>query len=305
MLITALIGFMFGTIRLLFELLKWIVSIAAALTVYITTVDAVMREIPEVRTWYLPVSIFLVFSSVYLFLSVLQKQLLIRSQAKNWFYYTDKVSGIVPGLLLGIFLSAITGRLLTYSAVDQLSREATNSKIAGKLSPYTQKAEEQFVPLIENYISVPFSPNAKSTEEKAENAIPVTTSFYERPDLEYEMLLLVNAERKKAGLPALAADEELRKAARSHSEDMFTRGYFSHLTPDGVGPFQRMKKWGIRYTKAGENLAYASTLEKAHTGLMNSPGHRAAILNTGFTRIGIGIIDAGENGLMISQEFRN
>ncbi len=57
--------------------------------------------------------------------------------------------------------------------------------------------------------------------------------------------------------------------------------------------------------KAGENLAYASTLAEAHRGLMNSPSHRDAILNKSFGRIGIGVIDGGKSGLMISQEFKD
>ena len=119
------------------------------------------------------------------------------------------------------------------------------------------------------------------------------------------MLLLVNAERKKKGLKLLNIDEELKKVARAHSADMLTRGYFSHMTPEGKDPFHRMKQAGITYKKAGENLAYASTLAEAHKGLMNSPSHRAAILNKSFGRIGIGIVDGGKNGLMISQEFRD
>jgi uncharacterized protein YkwD len=56
---------------------------------------------------------------------------------------------------------------------------------------------------------------------------------------------------------------------------------------------------------AGENLALAQTLSIAHTGLMHSPGHRANLLHRSFHRVGIGIIEGGVHGLMISQEFRN
>ncbi len=66
--------------------------------------------------------------------------------------------------------------------------------------------------------------------------------------------------------------------ARAHADDMFRRGYFSHDTPEGVDPFQRMKQAGIVFGLAGENLALAPTLDIAHNGLMNSPGHRANIL---------------------------
>jgi uncharacterized protein YkwD len=119
------------------------------------------------------------------------------------------------------------------------------------------------------------------------------------------MLALVNAERVERGLKPLAADPEITPVARAHSQDMFSRGYFSHYTPEGKDPFDRMKSAGIKYYSAGENLALGQTLRICHEGLMNSPGHRANILNPSYGRLGIGILDGGAYGLMISQEFRN
>jgi uncharacterized protein YkwD len=100
-------------------------------------------------------------------------------------------------------------------------------------------------------------------------------------------------------------DPELIPVARAHSADMFARGYFSHYTPEGEDPFERMKDADIRFRTAGENLALAPTLQLAHTGLMNSPGHRENILNPNFGRVGIGILSGGRRGIMVSQEFRN
>nr|WP_317169283.1 CAP domain-containing protein [Mucilaginibacter humi] len=79
----------------------------------------------------------------------------------------------------------------------------------------------------------------------------------------------------------------------------------SHTTPEGLDPFDRMRNDGVRFLTAGENIAITQTLPMAHTGLMNSPGHRANILNPAFGRLGIGILDAGWYGLMITQAFRN
>jgi uncharacterized protein YkwD len=86
---------------------------------------------------------------------------------------------------------------------------------------------------------------------------------------------------------------------------MFARGYFAHYSPEGTDPFQRMDAAGVKYRAAGENLALAQTVEMAHTNLMNSPGHKANILNPAYGRLGIGVLDGGYYGLMISQEFRN
>jgi uncharacterized protein YkwD len=119
------------------------------------------------------------------------------------------------------------------------------------------------------------------------------------------MLELVNRERAAAGLATLAADDELREVARRHSSDMFARGYFAHVTPEGRDPFARIREAGYSFRTAGENLALAPTLSLAHTGLMNSPGHRANILRPQFGRVGIGIMDGGRRGLMVTQNFRN
>jgi uncharacterized protein YkwD len=86
---------------------------------------------------------------------------------------------------------------------------------------------------------------------------------------------------------------------------MLARGYFSHVTPDGKDPFDRLRAEGVRFLNAGENLALARNLAMAHQGLMDSPGHRANILRPQFGRVGIGIVDAGRYGLMVTQNFRN
>lgn len=122
---------------------------------------------------------------------------------------------------------------------------------------------------------------------------------------EQQMLVLLNEERAKVGLAALAWDEDLAKVARAHSTDMFARGYFAHKNPDGLSPFDRMANAGITFKAAGENLAYAATVELAHGGLMRSPGHRANILEKDFGRVGIGVIDAGPYGKMFTQSFRD
>ena len=119
------------------------------------------------------------------------------------------------------------------------------------------------------------------------------------------MLQMINEERQKHGLKLLQADPEMLQVARAHSQDMFAKGYFAHDDLDGKDPFDRMRAANIRFATAGENLALAQTVGIAHVNLMNSPGHRANILNPSFGRVGIGILDGGFYGLMISQEFRD
>ncbi len=117
------------------------------------------------------------------------------------------------------------------------------------------------------------------------------------------MIILVNKERSSRGIGILTFDSKLRDTARSHSGDMFKRGYFSHFTPEGATVVDRADKFSVSYAVIGENLAFAPTLELAHNGLMNSPGHRANILSPDFKKIGIGILDGGIYGKMFTQVF--
>lgn len=120
---------------------------------------------------------------------------------------------------------------------------------------------------------------------------------------EQEMLELVNAERVKLGLKALLPDMKLVKLARAKAQDMIDKGYFAHQSPTYGSPFDMMKAGGITYRTAGENLAGASTVARAHTALMNSEGHRRNILNSAYDHAGIGIVEGGPYGLMCVQMF--
>lgn len=120
---------------------------------------------------------------------------------------------------------------------------------------------------------------------------------------EQQMLNLVNQERSRAGLAPLKADLELTKVARLKSQDMINRNYFDHQSPTYGSPFDMMKRFGISYNTAGENIAGNSSVERAHQALMNSPGHRANILSSKYTHIGIGIKSGGNYGMMFTQMF--
>src|SRR5690606_26497034 len=120
---------------------------------------------------------------------------------------------------------------------------------------------------------------------------------------ENELLELVNKERIKVGVSPVVMDESLRRLARNHSLDMFTRGYFSHYTPEGKDPFDRMEEHNISYLAAGENLALAPTVKMAHTGLMNSPGHKRNILDPKYDKVSTCAYSDTRYGIMFSQEF--
>ncbi len=120
---------------------------------------------------------------------------------------------------------------------------------------------------------------------------------------ENAMLVMINAERTSRGLNPLKLNTGARAVARAYSKRMLAEGYFSHIDNDGHTPFDRLRAGNVSFGAAGENLALAPSLLRAHDGLMNSPGHRANILSKNYRTVGIGIIDAGPNGLMVTQDF--
>lgn len=111
---------------------------------------------------------------------------------------------------------------------------------------------------------------------------------------EQEVIRLVNEIRAENGLKALTYDWELARVARYKSQDMKDNRYFSHTSPVYGTPFQMMKNFGISYRSAGENIARGyATPQAVVNAWMNSSGHRANILNGGFTRIGVGYVADG------------
>jgi uncharacterized protein YkwD len=219
----------------------------------------------------------------------------------------NRLLGVVPGLANGLITAALVAALLLAMPLGEGLRERTReSPLANHLAVYAERLEAVLHPVFAEAIAETLNLLTIQPESHERVSLPYTVANPRpRPDLEARMLELVNQERVAAGLKPLAADPELTEVARRHSADMFARGYFAHDTPEGLDPFDRMRKANVRFVTAGENLALAPTVQVAHRGLMNSPGHRANILYPQFGRVGIGILDGGIRGLMISQEFRN
>lgn len=111
---------------------------------------------------------------------------------------------------------------------------------------------------------------------------------------EAEVVRLVNEIRVKNGLKALTTNWELSRVARYKSQDMVDNRYFSHTSPTYGSPYQMMRSFGISYRTAGENIAYGySTPQAVVNAWMNSSGHRANILNSSYTQIGVGYVAKG------------
>ena len=121
---------------------------------------------------------------------------------------------------------------------------------------------------------------------------------------ENEVIRLVNVERARAGLQTLSSNWQLCRVARYKSADMANRGYFSHTSPTYGTPFQMMENFGLRFTAAGENIAYGqSTPAQVMRDWMNSPGHRNNILSGSFSQIGVGLAKSSSGVYYWTQQF--
>ncbi len=160
------------------------------------------------------------------------------------------------------------------------SRPTTPTAPKAPTTPTAPKA-----PTMPSEPTVPTAPTAPAAPTAPTNSV----SAYENKVLE-----LVNVERQKAGLKPLQMDSAISNVARMKSQDMQTNKYFSHTSPTYGSPFDMMKKFGISYRTAGENIAMGQrTPEEVVTAWMNSPGHRANILKADFTHLGVGYVATG------------
>lgn len=107
-----------------------------------------------------------------------------------------------------------------------------------------------------------------------------------------ELLQDTNNQRTANGLGALALNATLNQAAQAKAQDMAANDYWAHTSPSGLTPWYFITQAGYGYSTAGENLAYGfDNAGDALIGWMNSPGHKANILNTAFTEVGFGTIN--------------
>lgn len=219
----------------------------------------------------------------------------------------SRILSILPSILRGlIFISLIMVLLATFPIQPSIKKAVQSSKIG---SVILKNAYQLEAPLKRVFGGVANDTltflTIKPKGNERVNLGFQTNEITDDPASEAQMIDLVNKERALQGLKALAFDSKLREVGRSHSRDMFKRGYFSHYSPEGENVADRASKAGVDFLVIGENLAYAPSLELAHQGLMNSEGHRANILSEDYGKIGIGVVDGGIYGKMFTQVFSN
>jgi uncharacterized protein YkwD len=307
LLLSTMRGLQQGFLLALLDVVRWIGSILLGLRYYQSVAGWLHARVDWSETWMLPLAFILTVIGASILINLIGQVLMILLPRAVHRQPGNRLLGIVPGFINGLIVAAITAALLFALPLPDSVRAATReSSVANRLAPYIERLEDELTPVFGNAITQTL--NTLTIRPQSDESVPLSCTISYAPpvpELETQMLDLVNQERSAAGLEPLSPDPELTQVARQHSADMLARGYFAHNTPEGRTPFDRIAAANIPFRTAGENLALAPTLSLAHTGLMNSPGHRANILRPEFGRLGIGILDGGHCGLMVTQNFRD
>ena len=301
-------GFRRGFILSALDLFRWTLSLLAALRFHQPVARLLGASVEAwSEVWDQPIAFLSIVIGTSVLIHVLGSALLKRLPQDFHGRRINRFFGILPGLANGLVTAVILAAvLLAVPLAEPLREPARASVTVNRLAVFAEGLETRLVPIFDDALTQTLNRLMIRPESSERVALPYTVKeSHARPDLEAAMLRLVNEERTAAGLSLLAPDPELTEVARRHSADMWTRSYFAHVTPEGRDPFDRIRAADVRFLTAGENLALAPTVTIAHTGVMNSPGHRANILRPEFGRVGIGIMDGGMRGLMVTQNFRN
>lgn len=221
--------------------------------------------------------------------------------------HITKFFGVILSLGQGIILIAFTIIFAISLPINpSIKTDIANSKVGGFILGKTAGVERVINDIFGSAINEsltyttiePQSHQSIALDDKSQNLSIDNAS-------ETKMFELVNKERITRGIQNLTWDLKLVTIARNYGKLMWNDHYFGHYDPQGHDVGDRLQASGISYQIAGENLALAPTVEIAHTGLMNSPGHRANILEVRFNRIGVGVIDNGFYGKIFVQVFTN
>jgi uncharacterized protein YkwD len=300
-------GYRRGFLQAGAELATVLASLVFAFVFYQMPVAWLTGQWPPLDAWLPALSFILLFLLATSLIGFVAYKVVRLFPAKVHMHGVNRFLGLAPGAVNGL-LHAVIAVLLVLSVplLDRFSSYAQKGVIGAHLAQPAEQLHAALEPIfapavrkVEKALTVPPQSNRTvKLDFRKEHAKP-------RPDLEARMLDLVNQERARHNLKPVRPDTELVEVARAHSQDMLARGYFSHVSPEGESLPDRMRREKVRYLVAGENLALAPTLAIAHEGLMDSPGHRANILRPQFGHLGVGVLDAGRHGLMVTQNFSN
>lgn len=306
----ALEGFSSGFLRSVLDLLAFIISFSAGLLFYsffgklLASNFSIPVGFASAGGFFVAVFLSEIIASFLLRTFVPQTGIFRRAKKISAFFDSllGGLSSFISGLLLISFLLTMA---ISLPLSPFIKKYVSQSKISKVLTANTQGLAKTINSVFGGAVNETLT--FLTVEPKGNESVSLNfkTQDFKIDELaEKEMLDDVNRERTSRGIRALdRGSEPLINVARAHCEDMFKRGYFSHQSPEGLTPFDRMTNGGVSFSFAGENLALAPNNQLAMQGFMQSPGHKENILQANFGRVGIGVIDGGIYGEMFCQEF--
>lgn len=117
---------------------------------------------------------------------------------------------------------------------------------------------------------------------------------------ETRLFELINSARLNEGVRPVEIDQKLVEIARLKARDMIENGYFGHISPTYGTPGQMLRKFGVNFRSAGENLAKAGDVYKAHLlFLASTQGHREIMLNPNYNKVGVAVVAQGSSVLVV------
>ncbi|MDC7683705.1 CAP domain-containing protein [Asticcacaulis sp. BYS171W] len=197
-----------------------------------------------------------------------------------------RLGGLMASLLAGLLICA--GPVLAGETVQKLdpNADAAVAALFGTAAPPVEKSPTEKYRRVNTVVKSPALSDTLLRTPKTAYTIDDQARAYA-----LSVLDMVNAERGRAGCPALALSENLMQAAQRQSLSMAQQDYFYHYTADGVKLKNRVDDSGYLYTLLGENIgAGQATPAQIVDNWMHSPGHRANILNCAYEDIGIGFV---------------
>ena len=225
------------------------------------------------------------------------------------YYKLDFSTGLVTATTLNVRSGPGTG----YKTITQVKKDSYIRIFAGVGDWYIVQVEGDFVGAVNKKYVKPIYPTTgnnttntsgnSSSSSGTTNANPNTDVANLLNSDEQEVFNLINKQRKQNGLSSLSINSEVQNAARIKAKDMVDKNYFSHTSPTYGSPFDMLKSFNISYKTAGENIAGNSSNSGAVTAWMNSPGHKANILNSSFNQTGIGVVSSPKYGKIYVQMF--
>lgn len=304
--VAAWLGVRAGFVDGLYGLVTLVLAVAAGIAFQGAASDAVqaLTGLPEPLAAMLGfVGVIFAAEALFAIAGHVSIRPLVASVRRSRLSTADHVLGSVPAVVRAVVIVAIgvvaIQALPLSSEIKAAVETSRTARIVGDLGIN----ERQIAALATRLGGTPLLVTKVGEADSEQLALPDDLDLSPDPVAERQLFDLVNEERVERGRTALVWDERLVPIARAHSTEMFERKYFSHESPGTGSPFDRLRSGGITYTRAGENLAYAQSVGVAHRALMDSPGHRENILRPEFTRMGIGVINAGVYGRMFTQLY--